>query len=55
MTQICPICKGELYEKNRRIVTGGSFVDVRCRNCNFFDYRLEPIYTTQTYITKMRQ
>jgi len=41
----CPICKSDLYEKDRRNITGGTFIAIRCSNpnCGYFDYRTLPI------------
>jgi len=41
----CPICKSDLYEKDRRNTTGGTFIAIRCSNpnCGYFDYRTLPI------------
>jgi len=35
----CPICKSDLYEKDRRNITGGTFIAIRCSNpnCGYFD------------------
>lgn len=41
----CPICSSELYEKNRREITSGTLIFIRCsnKNCDYFDYRTIPV------------
>ncbi len=49
----CPICNSELYEKDRREATGGTFIAIRCSNpnCQYFDYRTIPLNSFGTNIT----
>jgi len=49
----CPICKSDLYEKNRNETTGGTFISIRCSNpnCGYFDYRTLPINSFGTNVT----
>lgn len=50
----CPICGSDLYEKDRREITVGTFISIRCTNprCNYYDYKTIPInfYGTITSI-----
>ena len=41
----CPKCNSILYEKDRRELTQGTFIAIRCSNpeCNYFDYKTVPI------------
>lgn len=45
----CSICGSDLYEKERRETTEGTFISIRCSNpdCNFFDYRTIPVNFNQ--------
>jgi len=49
----CPICNSELYEKDRREITSGTFIAIRCSNpdCGYFDYRTIPINSFGTGTT----
>lgn len=40
----CPICKSDLCEKDRRKMTGGTFISIRCSNpdCQYYDYKTIP-------------
>lgn len=51
---VCPICGAELYEKERRETTVGTFIAVRCTKpgCNYFDYKTLPLNISGT-ITEM--
>jgi hypothetical protein len=46
----CPICKSELYEKERRELTTGTFISIRCANpgCGYFDYKTLPVNPSGT-------
>lgn len=47
----CPICGADLYEKNRRETTGGTFIEIRCSKCDYYDYKTIPVrYDTTTTI-----
>lgn len=50
----CPICGSDLYEKERREQTSGTFIAIRCSNpkCAYFDYKtiLSNSYGTTTSI-----
>jgi len=41
----CPICGSELVEQNRRELTSGTFISIRCsnKNCGYFDYKTIPV------------
>ncbi len=41
----CPICGSELYQKDRRENTSGTFISIRCSNpeCGYFDYKTIPV------------
>ena len=39
----CPKCEADLYERNRRETTGGTFIDIRCSKCDYFDYKTIPV------------
>ena len=49
----CPICKSDLYEKEKRETTEGTFISIRCSNlnCGYFDYKTIPVnfYEKVTY------
>ena len=46
----CPICKSELYEKERE-TTGGTFISIRCSNpnCGYYNYKTIPVNFNQGY------
>lgn len=50
----CPICGSDLYEKEKRENTLGTFIAIRCSNpkCSYFDYKTIPLnsYGTTTSI-----
>ena len=48
---ICPICGAELYEKDRRETTGGTFISIRCSNlnCGYYNYKIIPVNFNQGY------
>lgn len=41
----CPVCGADLFEKERRENTGGTFISIRCSNpdCNYFNYKTIPV------------
>jgi len=47
---ICPICKVDLYEKNRYETTGGTHIEIRCSKCNYFDHITIPVIYSTTII-----
>ena len=49
----CPICKSNLYEKDRRETTGDTFITIRCTNptCNYYDYKTIPVNFGHTLTT----